>query len=203
MKIHDTEKLRKRADSHAAEDHIKQGTYGNAETNGHTTYIGCAVSCLATPSMDEGLVDLIKEEGELSVGDDGKDMWVLADFSTGTPFRPARLHYEVKEQFGINETLMIIAEGLFEAQPTHGAAIEFVKAFAHSFEEGEDITKKMAHDWAYITLDRDPTHWELIYNIVALRAGSEKGTPTYKATCKQISDEFLEFCKDPSKIPTA
>lgn len=201
MKIHDTEKLRKRADSHAKEDHIKQGTYGHAETNGYTEYKGCAVSCLATPSLDEGLVNWIKLKGAMRVEKDGTDVWKVGGILPG-PFMSARLRETVEDQFGINTTLMIIAEGLFEAQPTHGAAIEFVKEFAHSFKEGTDITEQMAYDWGFAVTGRDLNTWERVGFVLHQQAATDdREAPSYKRACKKMTKEFLKFCKDPKKIP--
>jgi hypothetical protein len=137
MKVHDTKELKLRARSHAKADHIQQGTYGNASANGKPTYEGCAVSCLATPHRLKDLTKYVKEKGTY----DSFDETYYVEFG-GEEQRK-----KVAKEFGINQKLMQVAEGFFEAQEYHGAAIEFVKDFACALNEGADITPRMVNKW--------------------------------------------------------
>jgi hypothetical protein len=125
MKIKNTKELKLRANGHARSDHILQGTYGDASANGHVKYEGCAVACLSTPHRKRSLRAFIKEHTGTWGGYD-RDV--------------ADMRKDLAKEFGINRYLVIAAEGYFEAQETHGAAIEFVKNFAHALPEGANIT---------------------------------------------------------------
>jgi hypothetical protein len=204
MKIHDTKTLHKRAKEHARYDHIKQGTYGRAETNGKTDYEGCAVSCLATPSEPEILQEFIKEMG---VKDETGDqtIWKMEEGHYKTFFRPEQLRQTVTEQFGITEKLMELAEGFFEGQSTHGLAIEFFKDFALSLKEGTEITDEMAEEWfTSYTGGSLLAHYEGVVIYVENRTSTESGDNRgYDLMMEEFTEAFLAFCEDPTKILVA
>lgn len=124
MKIHNTHELRLRARSHAKNDHILQGTYGEGKANGEVEFKGCAIGCLSTPHRKPELRRFIRKYlhagGWLEV-DDRDQRAMLA------------------KEFGICLSLARLAEGFFEAQPYHGQAINFVRDFAEALPEAANI----------------------------------------------------------------
>lgn len=138
MRIKNTRELRLRANAHARLDHVKQRTYGQAKVNGQAEYKGCAVGCLSTPHRKPDLIAFLRSKvhGALSFGG-----WVAFDGS-GNPQRDA-----LARDFGICAALAVVAEGFFEAQPKHGAAIEFIRDFAHALPEGADVRPDDVRAW--------------------------------------------------------
>lgn len=132
MKIKNTKELRLRAASHVRDDHVIQGTYGDVTRNGHVTFKGCAIGCLSTPHRKAEMLKFLEEHsgpyGGLSISN--KDQRGL-----------------LATEFGINRALAMTAEGFFEAQLTHGAAIQFVKEFADSLVEGSELTPSDVLRW--------------------------------------------------------
>lgn len=132
MKIKNTRELILRARHHARHDHVRQGTYGEAHTNGTVReYQGCAVGCLATPHRKRDLLSFIKSRFRKSMFDHGT--W----HSPG----PETLNRWIGEEFGIPKELMSWAEAEFEARLYHSEAIEFIPAFAEAVatREGERL----------------------------------------------------------------
>lgn len=172
MRIKNTKELRLRARAHAKADHIQQGTYGSGTTNGKTEYEGCAVGCLATPHRLKDLREYIIKHGHAWDGENYE-----ADFDGEWQ------RQKVAKEFGITERLMILAEGFFETQEYHGGAIEFVKNFATSLNEGADITPRMVDSWAEENL------------------GSRINSFTYVETClyyksiEEMTAKFLSWVK--------
>ena len=151
MKIKNTAELRRRANAHARNDRIAQGTYGDASVNGHVEYHGCAIGCLSTPHRKAELRTYL-----LSQGADILDI--------PRPNVEAMLR-RLSREFGISPALARCAEAIFETLPTHGAAIEFIPKFAASLNEGADITPAALRNvwpdiidthggWSYVTSDR-------------------------------------------------
>lgn len=136
MVIKDTHKLVERAEWHAEQDHIYQGTYGAGKVNGETEFKGCAIGCLATPHGDEELAEFLRrylrEDLTASPSIWGEGMTFLGLDSIEQT-------YEIEEQFGICTELLRVVEDIFEGLPTHGDAINFLPAFARALPEGADI----------------------------------------------------------------
>lgn len=136
MLTKNTKELKLRGAAHARADHIKQGTYGRGWTNGKTVFEGCAVGCLSTPHRQAALVKFLKEHLSSFAFDpeenpDG-DTWELH-------LSDNRQREMLEEEFGLNSELIKLTEALFEAQPTHGAAINFVRDFSAAVPEGVNI----------------------------------------------------------------
>lgn len=190
MKIHNTKELRARARSHAKYDHVKQGTYGDGSTNGKTEYQGCAVGCLAVPHKKADLRAFIIANGFF---DKFEEMYVMRDVSGDTQRR------RVANQFGINESLMIMGEGFFEAQPTHGGAIEFIKNFALAFNEGADFTPAMVRKYAFEHYDQSITEWEEIRCWFKNQNWRSPNPISYDKICAEHTEMFLSWIKGVKK----
>lgn len=126
-KIKNTGELVLRAQAHARHDRIRQGTYGDASVNGHAEYKGCFIGCLSTPHRKRDLFSFLRkarDEGSLEYFDDHDQRLAL------------------HREFGICLELSYLCEAIFEGLPTHGAAIEFLPAFAKALApcEGKRIT---------------------------------------------------------------
>lgn len=123
-----------RARSHAEQDHVVQGTYGSCRSDGRSVeYKGCAVGCLSTPHRARELADFLEK-------------W-LKPGTTYLDISDRQQRELLGEEFGITPVLAVAAEGLFEAQFTHGAAINFVKDFAEALVEGADVTDGAVLGW--------------------------------------------------------
>jgi hypothetical protein len=134
-----TTELKLRARAHARYDHVKQGTYGEGKTNGKSEFEGCAVGCLSTPHRKEELRAYLQR---------WLPDWALEENEWGElTISAADQHQMLADEFGLCGRLVAIAEGLFEAQETHGDAINFVRDFACAIPEGLDITDAMAEDY--------------------------------------------------------
>lgn len=187
MKIKNVKELQLRANAHARLDHYRQGTYGSGKTNGHTEYRGCAVGCLATPHRKDDLRDFIITHGKKR-GD-----WYEVNFA-GPEQREM-----IEGEFGICEDLIVVAEGFFEAQPTHGGAIEFVKRFSHSLNEGSDFDGALVEAWCLAVFKDAVTNWEDVSNYISSEIDYEDDG--FAELCAKLTKEFLAFCADPTKIP--
>lgn len=136
MKVHDTHELHLRATAHAKEDHLKQGTYGDVTKNGKLNYVGCAIGCLSTPHRKAELIRFLTKHTTVNE-------WKLAgktQYDVSFDLDSNDQREMLTEEFGICRALAVTAEGFFEAQPTHGAAIEFFKRFALALNEGANFT---------------------------------------------------------------
>lgn len=139
MKIKNTALFRRRAHAHAAAGHVAQGTYGSGKVNGHAEYKGCFVACLATPHQKRALTKYIKDKLALTKYPSKEDavspgaglFWLNTE-------GPEHKH-AITDEFGLCAELLTVIEGFFEAQRTHGAAINFVPAVADALNEGADI----------------------------------------------------------------
>ena len=131
MKLKNIAELKRRAKWHAANDHVKQGTYGDVTKNGDFEFHGCAVGCLAMPHTKRGMRRFLSGRWD-------EDLRMFALY-------PDEMYQALTEEFGITNALAREADDLFEEQPTHGAAIEFVKNFANALNEGADITTQMVY----------------------------------------------------------
>lgn len=195
MEIKNTKELRLRARSHAKYDHIKQGTYGSGHTNGKTEYKGCAVGCLSVPHRQADLKAFIREHGALN---QEEDAYVVN-------FHGFEQREWIEAEFGICEALMIVGEGFFEAQPTHGGAIEFVKNFALAFNEGADFTPTMAHEWCEEHMEgRWATDWEDVKDwitYVVYQSGDEN--VTFESVCAALTEEFLGWIHSVKRVPVS
>lgn len=133
MKVKNVKLFRRRAKAHADAGHISQGTYGRGDVNGKVEYQGCAVACLAAPHQKRELRQFVKDQlkkirhPEISNG--------LKELE----FSGSRHKRQLSEEFGLTPELLTLLEGLFEAQRTHGAAINLIPAFANALHEGADI----------------------------------------------------------------
>lgn len=136
-KIKNTRELVLRARGHARQDHIQQGTYGDASCNGHLEFKGCAIGCLATPHRQSELRAFIKRFGWK---DDDTGDWFLNEDNDS-----AKQVKRLKREFGICEPLARLAEGIFEGARTHGAAINVIPEFAAALPEGVNITPRMVY----------------------------------------------------------
>lgn len=179
MKIKNTKLLRARANAHAKYDRIKQGTYGRASVNGHATFEGCAIGCLTTPHTKKGLRNFLQGifggSGNGFLEDVG---WDDEDQRTA-----------LRKEFGICRTLAVALESLFESQPTHGAAIEFIPAFAAALVEDSNIQPKEVHEKFPECFAFDM--WD----------DSEEFTQVDRAIVGDVTDKFLAFLR--SKKATA
>lgn len=191
MLIHDTKELRLRARSHAKYDHIKQGTYGDARTNGKTEFQGCAVGCLSTPHRKKEMRDHIIEHGTPRE-EDGEQFFEASFYGN-------EQREWIEEEFGICNTMMLAGEAFFEAQPTHGAAIEFVKNFALSFNEGADFTEEMVQEWCAEQFGYGIYEWEAIQNWIYEKQCSaeyDREEPVvYEDEIKRLTILFLDWIK--------
>lgn len=175
-----------------------QGTYGNGKTNGETEFQGCAVACLATPHRKDELRNYIIRHG---VDYDGSGTFVVQFGGSGQRRR-------VAEQFGITERLMILAEGFFEGQTYHGAAINFVKDFACSLQEGADITPRMVNAWAEENLGTEIVDYEDVRGALFEQLNlDEEGdevmeSPEYLKAIEQKTKLFLNWLKSLTKSST-
>jgi len=156
MKIKNTKKLIERADEHAKLDRIAQMTYGSGTVNGAAEYKGCAVACLGMPSEEKALTDWFRALVEGIQGQEStspyRAVYYDRDADVKIYQRPSsdEWHFEftregqierMERDFGICPLLASVAEVVFEAQETHGAAIEFIPRFARALAkaEGRDI----------------------------------------------------------------
>lgn len=181
MKIKNTKELRLRANSHARNDHIRQGTYGDGSINGKAEFKGCAVGCLSTPHRKWELFN-----------------WIKAKL-TGRKYRWSMSRSEalagLRDEFGITERLAVVAEACFEGKGTHGAAINFVRDFAHACPEGADIQDR--HVEAFLrrqglskTEARDGRYATLIERLVGLHPEAVGHLDYYER--KPLKDEGME-----------
>ncbi len=133
MKIKNTKLLRKRADWHHANDHIKQGTYGEGSVNGKPYFEGCAIGCLSTPHTFKALNAWARS-------------YLPEDYESGQMVElgpePGEMRGILGEEFGICNALTHLAEDIFEGLGYHGDAINFVRDFAHALKEGSTITDR-------------------------------------------------------------
>jgi hypothetical protein len=134
MQIRNADELVRRANYHARFDHIVQGTYGRAKTNGDVQFQGCWIGCLATPHRKGELKDHIEKVG-LDSFDLGGNLkgWHYVDEDDDV------LTERLYEEFGITEALARHAEIIFENLDYHGEAIEFVPGLAKVLAEIEGI----------------------------------------------------------------
>lgn len=134
MKTKNTKELRLRANAHCDRDHVEQGTYGSIKRNGRFLYQGCAVGCLSVPHRKRDLEKYLREVAatEEEKGGSIRSYWWA--FAEGDD-EIARLQTE----FGLQRPLLTVAEACFEGQGKHGAAIEFIRDFAHAVPEDVDI----------------------------------------------------------------
>lgn len=178
MKIKNTHELRLRANSHARHDHVAQGTYGEASLNGHVVYKGCAIACLSTPHRQADLRSFLADWWDQACDrlnvDDG---W---------------MREQLAREFGITERLVLVAEGLFEAQPTHGAAINFVRDFAHALPEGADIKPATVSGWVERTLDIEGEWFD--WDDITERAREDGRRPV------TVTKDFLAFLRSQEKV---
>lgn len=126
MVIKNKRELVNRLRWHARQDHVAQGTYGDATVNGHAEFRGCFIGCAATPHTQRGL-----------------DKWVRSVLSEwgGYMDDAESMLDRVETEFGITAGLLRVCEVLFENLPLHGAAIEFLPAFGESLPEGVDLSQ--------------------------------------------------------------
>lgn len=127
MKIKNTTELVRRARWHARQDHVRQGTYGEIETNGKIDFEGCAIGCLATPHRQ-------------------KDLWAAFRTHGGMLTEVSFQLETLEDDFGICNELARCAEAIFENFPYHGEAIEFIPRFAEALNEGAEIDEAMLRD---------------------------------------------------------
>lgn len=149
MRIKNTRELVLRAQAHARQDHVKQGTYGKARTNGKIEFQGCAISCLATPHRKRDLRQFILNG--------------VAEFRSGIRWRDGYQRFQGEKlvkllgrEFGITPQLAHAAETVFEGMQTHGDAINFIPEFAKALPEGVNISAReadRANRRAHATLD--------------------------------------------------
>ena len=209
MRIHDTEKLVARARSHARADHVMQGTYGRVRSNGKAQFEGCAVGCLSTPSYEEGLGEMMDntvtawfatEVGQrhLQRYHAGHCSDVQIEFhalgymqaqgisTEGLLYiDPEQQREDLAEEFGLTHSLVTLGEGLFESQPTHGQAIEFVRSFAEAMPEGGWVDNGMVAEWinaSRLYCDEDGTVMRF-----------HPGQSTYEPMQWAVSESFEEF----------
>lgn len=133
MRLKNLATLRERAAWHTAQDHVRQQTYGNGQTNGHTEFHACAIGCLAHPHTLPELSEMMRDRG--FEYEDNRGVLVFsyaADYSEG-------LIDDIEDEFGVCAGLLRIAEAIFEHLPFHGGAIEWVAEFANALPEGADI----------------------------------------------------------------
>lgn len=134
--------LVRRTQWHADQDHVVQGTYGSGSCNGQAEFQGCAIGCMATPHTTKGLRAFIKRVGGMS---HGLGEWSFHEEDDDQLPR-------ITKEFGVSRALARVAETLFEAQPTHGAAINFIPKFARALPEGVKITDRQVQEaWKDIT----------------------------------------------------
>jgi hypothetical protein len=149
-----------------------QGTYGNVYLNGKAEFQGCAVGCLSTPHTQNRMYAFLKEH--LSYGGN----------SGGLDHEGLGQRESLTEDFGLNPTLIAVVEALFECQPTHGAAIEFVPQFANALHEGAEINDDAVLEWLDhrelpVVSEWNPIHDEIEY-----------ADPEF---IENATSEFLEF----------
>ena len=169
MRLRNIRELQLRARWHAQLGHIEQGTYGNGEVNGHAEFRGCAVGCLSTPHTKNRLIEFLREHLTPYGGLDNE----------GQEQREA-----LTDEFGITTELVSTVEAIFEAQPTHGAAIEFVPNFANALTEGAVIT------------DENVAEWLSKHNLAAYEGWNplyEELEPEGDDYINELTGEFLEF----------
>jgi hypothetical protein len=147
MKIKNKGLLVRRAEWHAKNDHVKQGTYGDSSCNGKVEFEGCAIGCLATPHTERGLRAFIRKLGEKEVKSDYKFDPSLGYSTWQREETGSFVLYEedddqlprIAREFGINRALARAAEGLFESFNKNGEAINFIPAFARALPEGVNV----------------------------------------------------------------
>jgi hypothetical protein len=141
-KIKNKKELVLRAQGHARHDRVAQGTYGNGKVNGHADYRGCAIGCLSTPHRKADLRAWLMEH--LS-----KATYAYVDAAGNKEVGIQDIHMlnVLERDFGIGWEVARVAEAIFEALPTHGAAIEFIPAFAKALPEGVEIDGELVREW--------------------------------------------------------
>ncbi len=156
MKTKNTKELRLRAAAHARADHVKQGTYGRGYTNGHTEYKGCAIGCLTTPHRKRDLITFIKSFR----------FYDEINYSVDTYTDSIELRKQLSREFGLCKQLVYLAEAFFEAQTTHGAAINFVRDFGAAVPEGKKFTPKQCNKFCEGLLGVDAEFWPSVRSSV-------------------------------------
>lgn len=161
MKIKNVALFRRRARAHAKAGHVTQGTYGSGKVNGHAEYKGCFVSCLATPHQKGALTKYIKDKLKAAKNPYQEDPHTpLGGLFYLNTNGPAHKRIITKE-FGLCPELLTVIEGFFEAQRTHGAAINFVPAVAAALNEGADIKPSAVQRFIQneLGLQENGRHW--------------------------------------------
>jgi hypothetical protein len=190
MKIKNTRELKLRARAHAKFDHVQQGTYGRGRVNGVAVFKGCMVGCLSTPHRQADLRRFLKR-------------WLEFPGAPGVSCigrEPENQHRAMAREFGISLSLTALAEGLFEAQLTHGEAIDFVCDFACSLPAGADIGPRQVrrftdhHSLPQIIIEDEEGNWLGVREAFKgrQRPRSKGVRPTTKA--------FIAFCKAGGKV---
>lgn len=183
MKIKNTKELQLRADSHARNDHILQGTYGKGNVNGHIEFKGCAVGCLSTPHRKKELRDFLRKHlNRRPAYAYGPEQFL--DITEGTQ------REMLAKEFGITEDLAVLAEGIFEVQETHGAAINFVRDFAKALVEGSDIRPRDVHAYMRKNLNGCGLHYADIMEEVEIQRDEYEGD-----NASAVADTFLNWLR--------
>lgn len=161
--------LQLRANWHAKQGHVMQGTYGDVSLNGHLDFRGCAVGCLSTPHRMSRLKTFLQK---------------FMDSGGGLKHEGQGQRESLEKEFGLNYVMIACVEGLFEGQPTHGAAISFVRDFAHALREGAEITTQDIYTWQARALGIREDGWNEIHE--ALESYEAEQVET-------VTTDFLDY----------
>lgn len=150
--IKNKQKLVERAKGHAKLDHVTQGTYGRAKTNGDVEFKGCFIGCYATPHTQDELREWIERHGFR-----GNPPSPFSEFAgmLYVDASEAELVEELDRQFGICEGIARSAETVFENINKDSDAIDFLPRVAEALPEGVDVTDEMVEEWAEIGMSHD------------------------------------------------
>lgn len=201
MRTKNTHELRLRANAHARAGHVDKGTYGKAKINGHADYRGCAIACLAAPHRKRDLRRWLKALTNPFPDYPG---WTMLESEQGQLHRDS-----LQKEFGLCGALISVVEGVFEAQPTHAEAIDFVRDFAHAVPEGVRISPREVRRFLEsrgvpaFSLEDPEDAWMTIRREICRPNGSELGIAgsVYArrsrefARARAFTEEFLEWLR--------
>lgn len=201
MKLKNITLFRRRANWHAKEGHIRQGTYGGGKVNGKAIFHGCFVGCLATPHTKSKLTEFLRAnlDGPGPFDSPG-DETVLIETTINDQ------HKRLSREFGLTLPLIAVIEALFEAQPTHAEAIDFVPAVARAANAGADITPKSVREfWTVHFPDsgvvpakrpplEDDTNWAQLRTAIKNR-NYPRTTRARNREVRKATEEFLTWLR--------
>lgn len=137
MRLKNMKELVLRARAHARADRIQQETYGLGTVNGKAEFKGCWIGCLSTPHRKRDLFPYLRAARERGVEKATAAAFPIPEgdlISYGLDNDEQRRL--IREEFGINNGLLTVAESLFESL-SEDAARSFLVDFCVLLERLE------------------------------------------------------------------